>query len=298
VPTPAELLARVPLFAALEPGVLDDLGAATRIETFEAGSGIFELGEPGRSLFVICDGTVSVRHPNRDAHFELAHLGPGDFFGEMALLNNATRSASAQATSPVTALVLDRVDFHRLVRERPEIAFRVLETLSERIRHADELIQGLTERAIRDPLTGLLNKQAFSDRLAEEIARTRRYGGSFSLILLDFDDFDAVNSAVGRENGDRILLWAGRLLNEHTRSSDVSFRIEEDAFTILCPWTAGPFAEHVADRLTSLIDEAVPPIEARTELSISTGIATCPSDAQEGLALYRAAERSLTEAKA
>jgi diguanylate cyclase (GGDEF)-like protein len=298
VHTPSELLARVPLFAALEPRELDELGAATRIETFEAGSGIFELGEPGRSLFVICDGTVSVRHPRREAHFELAHVGPGDFFGEMALLNNATRSASARATSPVTALVLDRADFHRLVRERPEIAFRILETLSARIRDADDLIRRLTERAIRDPLTGLLNGQAFTDRLAEEIARTRRYGGSFSLILLDFDDFGAVNSAVGRENGDRILVWAGRLLNEHTRSSDASFRIENDAFTILCPWTAGPFARQVAQRLTTLVDEAAPPIEPRVALSISTGIATCPSDGQEALALYHLAEQSLSGAKA
>ena len=285
------------MFIELDSDDLRDIAETAHVESFSEGEHIFEIGEPGRSLFILTEGAVQVHHPNRGGRFELARFGPGDFFGEMALLNDSPRSASVRALGDVEALVLDKVDFRRLVTGKPDVALKILEAMSVRIRHADNQIQGLTDRAIRDPLTGLLNKRAFTDRLDEELARSRRYGGSFSLIILDFDGFESVNQAVGRDQGDEILAWVGRLLNEHTRGSDVPFRFEDDAFTILCPWTDGDFARAVASRLTALISEAKPPIDRDVKLSISTGTATCPSDAQEAHALYHSAERALLGAK-
>jgi diguanylate cyclase (GGDEF)-like protein len=293
MPSTLELLARVPMFADLDADDLRDIAETTRLESFSEGENIFEIGEPGRSLFILTEGAVQVRHPGPDSHFELAEFGPGDFFGEMALLNDSPRSATVRALGPVEALVLDKVDFRRLVEGKPHVGFKLLEVLSERIRHADEQIHHLTSRAIRDPLTGLLNKKAFADRLDEEIARSRRYGGSFSLIILDFDDFRSVNETVGRDQGDQILAWVGRVLKEHTRSSDVPFRFEDDSFTILCPWTAGEFGSSVAERLATLINEAKPPIEGEVALSVSRGTATCPADAKEAQALYHSAQRAL-----
>ncbi|MDA0327447.1 MAG: GGDEF domain-containing protein [Gemmatimonadetes bacterium] len=169
--------------------------------------------------------------------------------------------------------------------------------MADRIRHADELINGLTNNAVRDPLTGLLNRTAFNDALGQEIARTRRYGGSFSLIILDFNNFTRVNRQVGREAGDEIIQWMGRLLTEHTRASDVPYRLGQDVFTILCPWTSGDYAEAVAGRLTVLVAEAKPPITVEGGLSLATGTATCPGDAQEAPALFHAAERALARSK-
>ena len=296
--SPLELLSRVPMFVELDSDELRDIAETAHVESFSEGEHIFEIGEPGRSLFILTEGTVQVHHPKAGSRFELARFGPGDFFGEMALLNDSPRSATVRALGAVEALVLDKVDFRRLVTDKPDVALKILEAMSVRIRHADDQIHGLTNRAIRDPLTGLLNKQAFTDRLDEELARSRRYGGSFSLIILDFDGFDSVNQVVGRDQGDDILTWAGRVLNEHTRGSNVPFRFEDDAFTILCPWTTGDFASVVASRLATLIGEAKPPIDGDVKLSISTGTATCPADAQEALALYHSAERALLGAKA
>jgi diguanylate cyclase (GGDEF)-like protein len=298
MPSPPELLAAVPLFAELDADDLREIAESTHVKSFPAGEHIFEIGEPGRSLFIVTEGSVQVRHPDSESHFELALFGPGDFFGEMALLNDAPRSATVSAVGPVEALVLDKLDFRRLLSDRPEVGLKILEAMSVRIRAADEQISGLTGRAIRDPLTGLLNKRAFTDRLDEEIARSRRYGGSFSLIIIDFDDFKIVNESVGNEQGDRILAWVGRLLNEHTRGADVPFRFEDDTFTILCPWTSSEFAGAVAARLSTLVQEAKPPIDSPVKLSISTGSATCPDDAQDALALYHSAQRALKRAKA
>lgn len=298
MPSTLELLARVPLFVDLDPDDLRDIAETTHVESFSDGEHVFEIGEPGRSLFIVTAGAVQIRHPSPDSHFELAKFGPGDFFGEMALLNDLPRSATVRALGPVEVLVVDKVDFRRILVEKPHVGLKLLKALSARIRHADEQIHGLTSRAIRDPLTGLPNKKAFTDRLDEEIARTRRYGGSFSLIILDFDDFRSVNDAVGRDQGDQILAWVGRVLREHTRSSDVPFRFEDDSFTILCPWTSGDFANAVAERLATLINEAKPPIEGEVALSMSRGTATCPADAKDAQALYHSAQSALLGTRA
>lgn len=297
MPSPPELLAQVPMFVELDPDDLREIAETAHLRKFEEGQAIFHIGEPGRSMFIVTDGSVQIHHPNRASHFELAQFGPGDFFGEMALLNDSPRSATARALGPVEALVVDKLDFRRIVADKPHVALKILEAMSVRVRNADELIQGLTNHAVRDPLTGLLNRKAFNDRLDEEIARTRRYGGSFSLIILDFDDFHTVNSELGRDGGDQLLAWVGRVLTEHTRGADVPFRFEDDKFTILCPWTAGEYAQSVASRLSTLIGEAKPPIERSIPLSVSTGTATCPTDGQEALALYHSAQRTLLRSR-
>jgi diguanylate cyclase (GGDEF)-like protein len=298
MPSPLDLLARVPLFRDLSPDDLAEIAATSSVQSFARDEHIFDIGEPGRSLFIITDGLVQVHHPHRDGQFELAQFGPGDFFGEMALLDDAPRSATARALGEVEALVLDKVQFRKLLGERPDVGLKLLQTLSTRIRHADEQINGLTNKAVRDPLTGLLNRTAFNDRLDEEVARSRRYDGSFSLILLDFARFHDINASFGRELGDRILRWFGRLLVEHTRASDVPFRFEHDVFAILCPWTVGAYASAVADRLSRLAGEARPPVEAAVTLTVCGGTATCPTDAQDAQALYQSAQRALVAAKA
>lgn len=293
MPSLPEVLAQVPLFQELSPDDLDEIAGAAQPESYAEGEHVFHIGEPGRSLFIVTEGTVQVHHPNREGHFELAQFGPGDFFGEMALLNDAPRSATARALTPVEALVVDKVDFRRILAAKPEVALKILQAMSVRVRSADEIIQGLTNHAVRDPLTGLLNRRAFNERMDEEVARTRRYGGSFSLILLDLDDFESVNERLGRDVGDRILAWVGRLLTEHTRGSDVPFRFSDDTFTVLCPWTASEFARAVASRLSTLLSEAKAPIEGSVSLSVSTGTSTCPTDGQEPQSLYHSAQRAL-----
>jgi diguanylate cyclase (GGDEF)-like protein len=296
--SPPELLARVPLFEGLVPEELSRIAKAAQLRTFAEGEYLMEIGEPGRSLFVITAGTVQVLHPDRAAGFQLARIGPGEFIGEMSLLDDSPRSATARAICDVEALVLDKTDFHALVETKPDVALHLLAVMSRRMRQADEHISGLNSRAVRDAVTGLLNRLAFEERLEEETARARRYGGSFSLILVDLDDLENINATYGESVGDRVLAWVGRLLNEHTRGSDVPFRYEQDAFTILCPWTASDVAPRVAGRLAALVAEAKPPVESDLSVTLSYGTATCPDHAREGQALYHHAQRALLAGRA
>ena len=298
MPSSPELLARVQLFAGLSPDELEWIGEAAQHRTFAEGELLFEIGEPGNSLFVVTAGTVQVLHPHTAATFQLARIGPGEFIGEMSLLDDSPRSATAKAICDVEALVLDKADFHRLVRARPDVGLHLLGVMSRRMRQADEHISGLNSRAVRDPVTGLHNRLAFEERLEEETARARRYGGSFSLILVDLDELKAINETHGNAVGDAILAWVGRLLNEHTRASDVPFRYEQDSFTILCPWTSADVAARVSGRLATLVAEAKPPVEPDVSITLTYGTATCPDHAREAQALYHHAQRALAATRA
>jgi CRP/FNR family cyclic AMP-dependent transcriptional regulator len=298
MPSKPEFLARVPLFRGFDADDLERFADATMVRSFSRGENLFEVGDPGSSLHIITKGTVQVLQPGRDANVQLARMKVGDFIGEMAILNDAPRSATARALDDVETLVLEKEAFRELVRTRSEVGLKLLEVMATRIRAADQQIGGLSSQAIRDATTGLLNRLAFDQRLDEETARSRRYGGSFSLVMIDFGDLSRINDALGYEVGDRTLAWIGRLLTEHTRASDVPFRCEPDVFVVLCPWTAPQVADIVAQRLAELIDEARPPVEVELFLSPAVATAACPEHGKEAQPLYRRAVMALEAAKA
>jgi diguanylate cyclase (GGDEF)-like protein len=292
-----ELLGAVPLFKDLEFDDLERLGSATRVQIFEDGESIVEIGEPGRSLFVVISGQVQVVYPARTSDFELARLGPGEFFGEMALLNDMPRSATVRSLGPVEALVLDKAEFRQLALDRPRVALALLEALSVRIRQADHQISGLSDQVVRDPLTGLLNRRAFNERMVVECDRARRYGETFSLILTDLDHFKSINDTLGHDTGDEVLSWVGRILTEHTRTADQPFRIGGEEFAIICPATPPELAHAVSQRLVDIVGEATPPISHTISVTMSASYATCPTHAEGMEALYNVADQALLQAK-
>ena len=293
----SHLLARVPLLRDLEQEDLDLLAATTRQQRVPSGDTIVEIGDPGRSLYLLVEGQVQVVCPSRSADFELARLGPGDFFGEMALLNDKPRSATVRALTPVRLLVLDKADFRRVASDTPGLALSLLATLSGRIRSADEHISSLSDRAVHDVLTGLLNQRAFHERITEEVDRARRYDTSFSLVILDLDHFQQINDTLGHGVGDQVLSWVGRILLEHTRAADVPFRIGGEAFAVLCPSTGPAMARNAAERLVSVVSEAVPPIEMGLRVTMSAGYASCPLHGRTFEDLYFMADQALLRAK-
>ncbi len=294
----SKLLQKVPLLKGLSPSELDRVAEVAREEVFPAETNVVEIGDPGDSLFIILDGEVRVLYPARSQDFELARLGPGDFFGEMALLNEKPRSATVETATETRTLVLEKSDFRGILRDNPGVAVEILEELSLRIRNADEQISHLSDKAMRDTLTGLLNRRAFHERLQEETDRNRRYGDEFALILIDVDRFKSVNDTFGHDVGDQILSWIGRLLTEHTRSADAPFRVGGEEFAILAPATSGSITGDVAERLVGVISEASPPVDFELQITVSAGYSSCPEHAIQPPRLFNIADQALLQAKA
>jgi CRP-like cAMP-binding protein len=129
-----DVLANVPIFKTLGRKSLARIGAHARRRFFRAGDVIVREGEEGVGFFMISDGSVSVTR----ATTELARLGPGDFFGEMALLDNHRRSATVKALADTECLAIMRSDFLAEVRNNPDLAVEILSQLSQRVRALDE----------------------------------------------------------------------------------------------------------------------------------------------------------------
>lgn len=294
---PTDLLARLPLLRDLPPEELERIAAASRRETFEPGRKIFEFGEPGRCAYFVLEGNARVTYPTQSTDVELARLSPGDLFGELALLDTMPRSVTVRAIDRVDTLVLDKDDFRRVLHDVPEVAAELLQTLSTRIRRANEQISALSDKAALDPLTGLFNQRAFDERLTEEVERARRYGSHFSLILVDLDGFSAVNDTLGQDAGDELLAWVGRVIKEHTRATDVPFRIGGEAFGVLCPVLGSSVARGVVARLIGVVGEATPPTGRELTVTMCGGYAGWPEHGDTPADLQAAAFRAMRLAK-
>lgn len=134
-PTTTEaLLAEVPLFAGLAPKEIRHLGGMmTRLDV-PAGATITREGQPGRELVIVLDGTATV---TRDGT-TVAVVGPGDFQGEISLLDGGPRTATVVADTPMRLMVASRQEFTALLDETPAIARKMLPALAARVRSLSE----------------------------------------------------------------------------------------------------------------------------------------------------------------
>lgn len=124
-------LTRVPLFAGLTPPQLQRVADVSTVKLFAAGTTIVRLGEPGDTFYVILDGhALVVRETGRPLKLRV-----GDFFGELALIEDAPRSADVIATDNVTALTVGRDAFAKLLRSEAAFTHAILCTVVGRLRN-------------------------------------------------------------------------------------------------------------------------------------------------------------------
>ena len=137
------LLSDIPLFSEVPPRRLRDIALIARRETFRAGETIVRMGEPGSTMYVLHSGRVNVVRERGDWAVVLASLGPGEFFGELALFDRQPRSATVVVDEDAETLSLDRTAMMRILKLYPEVAVAVLSALSARLRTPDNLLENL-----------------------------------------------------------------------------------------------------------------------------------------------------------
>jgi CRP-like cAMP-binding protein len=115
-------------------------------KVFKDGEVIVQQGESGDCMYVIQQGEVEVLHQTGSEQQRLAVLGEGDFFGEMAIFDQAQRSATVRALGDVRLLTVDKATFLRRITEDPSLAFRVVLKMSHRIRELNAELAGFKER--------------------------------------------------------------------------------------------------------------------------------------------------------
>jgi bacteriocin-like protein len=128
-----ERLRQVPMFKELSNKQLSQIsGLMTRIER-PSGTVLIDEGRAGHEFFIVLEGEVEVRHGDQ----LLATRGPGDYFGEIALLDNRPRTATVVVTQPVVVEVLSRQEFASLLAQAPELSQEIMATMARRVGDAD-----------------------------------------------------------------------------------------------------------------------------------------------------------------
>ncbi len=125
----ADDLAKVPVFASLSHDVRAALAPTFDVEAFAAGSDMVTEGRSGYAFYVLAQGQATVSHDGR----QVRELGPGDYFGEMAILGDGRRTATVTATTPCRAWVLFGTMFRSLQMSQPEIAGELVQVMRDRL---------------------------------------------------------------------------------------------------------------------------------------------------------------------
>ena len=126
------MLQKVPLFEALSRRQLQEIAKVADEIDVSAGKRLATAGDTGYELFVIVDGNATVKTRGRTVS-----LGPGDFFGEMSLIDRGPRSATVEAATDMRLLVVGNRDFWRLLDAAPPLVVKIMRTLSHRVREAE-----------------------------------------------------------------------------------------------------------------------------------------------------------------
>ena len=151
--------------------------------------------------------------------------------------------------------------------------------------------------ADHDPLTRLLNRRAFVQRLDGEVARATRYGRSFGLIVADVDAFKQLNDRHGHAAGDAALVRFSTVLAQALRRPDDAFRIGGDEFAVLLAEASDDDARAVVHRVQTMLEEGDAASPWLAGLQASFGCAACPEDATDAHTLFRLADEALYAAK-
>jgi len=187
-----KLLKRIPFLSALSPAHLREVFRLAREAEVPAGHELFAKSEGGDAMFIVLSGRVKIFSGSSGRKRKtFAYLTAGDFFGEMALVTDATRTASAQAVESSRLLVIRKGDFQRLLAKNSNLALYLLKTVSGRLRLANEEIESLLFRNVLGRVAkamldlarrsgeprdgaGLVLKQRYTQQeLAEVVGTTR-----------------------------------------------------------------------------------------------------------------------------
>ncbi len=176
-----------------------------------------------------------------------------------------------------------------------EIDLKILSTIVRQVAVAIEnarLYKQLKYLTLKDPLTNIFNYRYFINSLDHEINRARRYNGSFSLLMLDVDDFKLFNDTFGHQAGDHLLKEIGKILMANLRDADIACRYAGDEFAVILPQTEKEEAQKVAEKIQFFVEN----LSLQRTVTISIGAAKF-TDKMDRYDLILKADKALYQAK-
>jgi diguanylate cyclase (GGDEF)-like protein len=316
-PTVDPVLIKSPLFANMSELEFNAVTAFLERLRVNKGAMVFREGDAGEDMFILLSGSLSAFKTQSDGTQHLMFdIRPGSFFGEMSIIAGETRSATITAREDASVMVLQGIDFYRIVYEHPMIGIKMLKAICEvqnqwykqnSEKHGDLTRWGekARRRAITDELTGLYNRrfleESVMDRFEQGTAGLRR----MSLLMMDLDKVHEINEAHGPQAGDDVIKSVADILRGNIRSGDIAARLSGDEFAILLPDTDVGDARTLAEKIREAVMKQIvhvpktPGAAEKTPIATRTsiGVAIAPIHAKNMEGLVFAADSALRKAK-
>ena len=306
-----DFLQRVDIFSTLDQ---DELTIVRRyLKDVDCGSdeAVFHQGDDGSDLYIVREGAVAIRvQASEGVEVDIAQLGEGDFFGDMALFEDAPRSATCAMNEGGQLFRLRKRDFFSLMADYPETAIKVMSKMASittgRLQSTSafltDLVQwgeGARRRAITDDLTGLHNRRYLDDALDEQLAQAKVSGDRFSLIMMDLDKFHAINDDYGQQFGDAVIAAVAPPVADSIGETDVAARYGGDEFVIILPARTAEESLEIAEQVRTSVErlQITAPDGKSVSVTTSQGIAEYPRHAADVEALKELADKALYAAK-
>ena len=160
----AALLSRVPLFSDLSPEELERIARVAVPRSVEKGVRVFHEGDRSDACYIVRSGDLRVTREHSDGRaIALATLGPGDIFGELAMLDSGPRSASVETLADSELLALSASDMRRLLAEHAQITVKLVVALTRRLREANERISRQSFQTVPSRVAGVLSQLITED---------------------------------------------------------------------------------------------------------------------------------------
>jgi diguanylate cyclase (GGDEF)-like protein len=311
-----DFLAGLSLFNGMSGLEVNAVSAFLEPRRFKAGGIVFSEGESGKELFIVRSGRVGSYVTQSDrTRREVYEFEPGVLFGEMAIIENEPRSATCYAKEDTELLVLDGLDFYRLVWEHPVIGVKLLSSMARVMTawldEASGFLGGLVRwgeaarrRAITDEISGLFNRRFLEEIMGTRFARGAGSSRRCSLLMLDMDRFRDINAAFGPRGGDAAIAATAAAFTPLLREGEVCARLSGDEFAAFLPSDGMDRALELAEGMRAAAEALrlrLPlPSNGRpapAEMTVSIGAAASPEHASTPEELVAAADRALYKAK-
>ncbi|HEX2173297.1 MAG TPA: diguanylate cyclase [Dehalococcoidia bacterium] len=285
----AQILAGTPIFRSLGADHLRDLADQATEREFWPGQVIIHQGGPADRLYVIISGRVRIVESLPDApqvEMTLGELGPGEIFGEAAILGDESRSASALSAERTRCLVIPREAFLVALRASPDLCLGLLRMLSHRIFDANRLLA----RYAPDLLTGLAGRRALLEQYQRLAARVQRNRSHLMLLALDVVHLKEINDHYSYAVGDEVLRTIADALMQATRTTDFVSRSGGDEFVAILEDAGAQDIDVVIDRIRRIISDLTQRRGLPAQVRCSIGVAVSGAQPESIDDLLRAAD--------